>query len=250
MSAEVNAVVCLSGGLDSCVTLYEALAREGAVAALHFTYGQRTSAREREAFDAICDHAGVRERLAVEQPALRAIGGSALTDTSLEVPTTDPRAAMPTTDAAVPTTESDAATPPTDPGDAIPITYVPFRNGQILSVGCAWAEALGATAVYVGAVEEDSSGYPDCRQEFFEAFARAVDAGTRPDTHIRIETPVLHRDKAGIVRRGTELDAPLHLTWSCYTESDVACGTCESCRLRLRGFERAGVFDPIPYRDK
>jgi len=225
MSAEVNAVVCLSGGLDSCVTLYEALAREGAVAALHFTYGQRTSAREREAFDAICDHAGVRERLVVEQPALGAIGGSALTDTSLEVPTTDP-------------------------GDAIPITYVPFRNGQILSVACAWAEALGATAVYVGAVEEDSSGYPDCRQEFFEAFARAVDAGTRPDTRIRIETPVLHRDKAGIVRRGTELDAPLHLTWSCYTEDDVACGTCESCRLRLRGFERAGVVDPIPYRDR
>jgi 7-cyano-7-deazaguanine synthase len=243
MSAEVNAVVCLSGGLDSCVTLYEALAREGTVAALHFTYGQRTSAREREAFDAICDHAGVHERLVVEQPALRAIGGSALTDTSLEVPTTD-------ADAATPTTAPDAATPPTDPSRAIPITYVPFRNGQILSVASAWAEALGATAVYVGAVEEDSSGYPDCRQEFFEAFARAVDAGTRPDTHIRIETPVLHRDKAGIVRRGTELDAPLHLTWSCYTEDDVACGTCESCRLRRRGFERAGVVDPIPYRDR
>lgn len=218
----MSAVVCLSGGLDSCVTLYEALAREGEAAALHFTYGQRTSARERRAFDAICDHAGVTKRLVVEQPALTAIGGSALTDASIDVPTGEP-------------------------GAGIPITYVPFRNGQILAVASAWAEALGAGAVYIGAVEEDGSGYPDCRAEFFEAFAGAVDAGTRPETRIRIETPVLHLDKAGIVARGQSLGAPLELTWSCYQGEDVACGVCESCRLRLRGFERAGVDDPIPY---
>ena len=219
----MSAVVCLSGGLDSCVTLYEARAREdGDVAALHFSYGQRTSARERRAFDAICDYAGVSRKLVVEQPALTSIGGSALTDRSIDVPTDEP-------------------------GAGIPITYVPFRNGQILAVACAWAEALGAGAVYVGAVEEDSSGYPDCRAAFFEAFARAVDVGTRPETSIRIETPVLHLDKAGIVARGRELGAPLELSWSCYQADDVACGVCESCRLRLRGFERAGFEDPIAY---
>ena len=219
----MSAVVCLSGGLDSCVTLYEAMAVHECVAALHFSYGQRTSDRELRAFHAVCDHAGVVDRLVVEQPALRAIGGSALTDASIDVPTGEP-------------------------GEGIPVTYVPFRNGQILSVACAWAEALGFDAVYLGAVEEDSSGYPDCRQEFFTAFERAVDAGTRPETRIRIETPVLHSDKAEIVRRGTRLGAPLHLTWSCYTETERACGVCESCRLRSRGFERAGVQDPIPYR--
>lgn len=225
----MSAVVCLSGGLDSCVTLYEARAREGGereVAALHFSYGQRTSARERRAFGEICDHAGITRRLVVRQPALHDIGGSALTDLSIDVPTGEPGEG---------------------PGEGIPITYVPFRNGQILAVACAWAEALDFDAVYIGAVEEDSSGYPDCRAAFFEAFARAVDVGTRPDTRIRIETPVLDLDKAGIVRRGLELDAPLHLTWSCYQDDDAACGVCESCRLRLRGFERAGERDPIRY---
>lgn len=218
----MSAVVCLSGGLDSCVTLYEAREREDDVAALHFSYGQRTSARELRAFGEICDHAGVSERLVVKQPALHAIGGSALTDDSIDVPTDDS-------------------------GEGIPITYVPFRNGQILAVACAWAEALDFDAVYIGAVEEDSSGYPDCRAAFFEAFARAVEEGTRPDTRIRIETPVLERDKAGIVVRGLALAAPLELTWSCYQAEDAACGVCESCRLRLRGFARAGSVDPIPY---
>jgi len=218
----MSAVVCLSGGLDSCVTLYDAKTREGDVAALHFSYGQRTSARELRAFGEICDHAGITKRLVVRQPALHDIGGSALTDDRIDVPTDEP-------------------------GEGIPITYVPFRNGQILAVACAWAEALSFDAVFIGAVEEDSSGYPDCRAAFFEAFGRAVDAGTRPETRIRIETPVLHLDKQGIVERGIALDAPLQLTWSCYQDDLVACGVCESCRLRRRGFARAGRVDPIPY---
>lgn len=219
----IDGVVCLSGGLDSCVTLAEARAREPRVAALHLDYGQRTAARERRAFDEICDHYGIDQRLVCGQPALKTIGRSALTDESLRVPEEET-------------------------GEGVPITYVPFRNGQILSLACAWAEALGAGAVYLGAVQEDSSGYPDCREEFFRAFERAVDAGTRPETHLRLITPVLHLDKAQIVGRGRELDAPLHLTWSCYQSDDRACGLCESCRLRLSGFARAGVEDPIDYR--
>lgn len=226
--ARCDAVVCASGGLDSCVTLADAVHVHGddpsRVAALHMSYGQRTAARERRAFDAICDHFGVRRRLVVTQPALVEIGGSALTDRKLDVPLD---------------TKS----------EGVPITYVPFRNGQILALAVAWAEALGAREVYLGAVEEDSSGYPDCRLAFFEAFERAADIGTRPETSIRIATPVLALDKAQIVRKGMAMGAPLHLTWSCYQLEDRACGACESCRLRLRGFERAGVVDPIPYVD-
>lgn len=224
--AQCDAVVCASGGLDSCVTLAEAVHVHGGdpsrVAALHMSYGQRTAARERQAFDAICDHFGVRRRLVVTQPALVEIGGSALTDRRLDVPLTAK-------------------------SEGVPITYVPFRNGQILAIAFAWAEALGAREVYLGAVEEDSSGYPDCRSTFFEAFEKAADIGTRPETTIRIATPVLALDKAEIVRKGMAMGAPLHLTWSCYQFEDRACGACESCRLRLRGFERAGVVDPIPY---
>ncbi len=220
MSAGPGAVICLSGGLDSCVTLAEALLRHDRVAALHLAYGQRTEARERQAFDAVCEHFKVTDRLVVAQPALIQIGASALVDRSL----------------AVPERES---------GDEVPITYVPFRNGQILSLAAAWAEALGASAIYLGAVEEDGTGYPDCREEFFRAFEAAVDAGTRPETKIRVVTPVLGLDKAAIVRRGVELGAPLKLTWSCYQSEDRPCQRCESCRLRARGFERAGMEDPL-----
>jgi 7-cyano-7-deazaguanine synthase len=220
MSERIGAVVCLSGGLDSCVTLAEALRRHDSVAALHLTYGQRTEARERCAFEAVCDHYGIEERLVVRQPALADIGESALVDPEIAIPEEWP-------------------------GDGIPVTYVPFRNGQILSIAAAWAEALGAEEVYLGAVQEDGSGYPDCREEFFRAFEAAVDAGTKPETRIRVITPVLHLDKAEIVRRGRELAAPLHLTWSCYQDELRPCGVCESCRLRARGFERAGVTDPL-----
>lgn len=216
------AVVLLSGGLDSCVTA--ALARQNSdLALLHLDYGHRTNARERRAFHNIADHYGVRaqRRLAAVTDALRRVGGSALTDRNVPVPDAD-----------------------ADRND-VPVTYVPFRNALFLSLGVAWAESVGASSVYLGAVEEDGSGYPDCTQAFCDAFARAVDSGTRPASRIRILTPVIHLKKHQIVRLGVELGAPLHLTWSCYRNSDRACGRCESCFLRLKAFEKAGIPDPI-----
>lgn len=218
------AVVLASGGLDSCVCVAEA-SREHELALLHVNYGQRTQARELRAFTDIADHYGVPDerRLITDLDHLRAIGGTSLIDTSLDVETGDPAAG------------------------AIPSTYVPFRNAHILCIATSWAEVQGARALYIGAVEEDSSGYPDCRESFYRAFQQAIDEGTRPETRIVIEAPLIHLDKAAIVRRGLELGAPLGLTWSCYTGEQVACGQCESCRLRLRGFEQAGETDPIPY---
>jgi 7-cyano-7-deazaguanine synthase len=186
-------------------------------------YGQRTQARELRAFEEICDALDIEHRLVAEQPALGQVGGSALTDRNLEIPT---RAS----------------------GDEIPITYVPFRNAQILALATAWAEAVGAGSVWLGAVEEDGAGYPDCREAFFKAFATLIDCGTRPETQIAIRTPLLHLSKAEIVTLGLKLKAPLHLSWSCYAEEAAACGRCESCRLRLRAFDQAGVQDPIHYR--
>lgn len=218
------AIVLLSGGMDSCVCLAEA-AREHEVAALHINYGQRTEARELRAFHALCDHYGVARRLVADITYLKAIGGSSLVDATRAVETGLP-----------------------EPGQGVPSTYVPFRNAHILAVGVSWAEVIGATSLWIGAVEEDGSGYPDCRREFYDRYEAAANAGTKPETDLRIVTPLIRLDKAAIVRRGVELDAPLRLTWSCYTDEDAACGRCESCRLRLRGFARAGVADPIPYR--
>jgi len=217
-------VVAVSGGMDSCVTLAIA-ASEGAVAALHVKYGQRAESRELEAFRAVCDHYGVERRLVVGFEHLKAIGGSSLTDPGAEVPKREPRSA------------------------GIPSTYVPFRNAHVLAVAVSWAEVIGANRVYIGAVEEDSSGYPDCRSEFYEAFARAVEAGTRPETKIAIVTPLISMTKAEIVKRGAQLGAPFHLTWSCYLPpvGGKACGECESCRLRLKGFRDAGLEDPLQY---
>ncbi|MCY3765251.1 MAG: 7-cyano-7-deazaguanine synthase QueC [Gemmatimonadetes bacterium] len=218
------AVVLLSGGLDSCVTA--AVARQNFDLALFFLdYGHRTSARERRAFHDIADHYDVPagRRLAARTDALRQVGGSALTDRNVPVP--------------------DAVADRND----VPVTYVPFRNALLLSLGVSWAESHGASSVYLGAVEEDGSGYPDCTQAFCDAFARAVDSGTRPESHIRILTPVIHLKKAQIVRLGVELAAPLHLTWSCYRNSDRACGRCHSCILRLNAFETAGIPDPVKY---
>lgn len=226
-----KAVVLLSGGMDSCVCAAIARQRHGAenLALLHAGYGQRTQARERRAFDAIADFYGVKRRLVVQLSHFRAIGGSALTDASI----------------AVPENELDAAGAH---GSAIPVTYVPFRNAHFLSVGVSWAEAIGARAVYIGAVAEDSSGYPDCRAEYYEVFQKLVRVGTRPETEIEIATPVIAMKKSEIIRRGLELGAPLHLTWSCYQGEEQACGVCDSCLLRLRAFAEAGVPDPIPYR--
>ena len=218
------AVVLLSGGLDSCVTA--AVARQNFDLALFFLdYGHRTNARERRAFHDIADHYGVPagRRLAAGTDALRQVGKSALTDRNIPVP--------------------DAVADRID----VPVTYVPFRNALLLSLGVSWAESVGASSVYLGAVEDDGSGYPDCTQAFCDAFARAVDSGTRPDSHIRILTPVIHLRKAQIVRLGTELGAPLHLTWSCYRNSDRACGRCDSCILRLKAFKASGIPDPVQY---
>jgi len=218
------AVVLASGGLDSAVCLAEA-AREFEVALLHINYGQRTEARELRAFEDLADHFGITRRLVADISYLKEIGGSSLVDEKLRVETGLPAADGP-----------------------VPSTYVPFRNAHILCVGVSWAEVTGAEALFIGAVQEDGSGYPDCRREFYLKFGAAVDAGTKPETRINIRTPLITLDKEAIVRRAIELEVPLHLTWSCYTDSDQACGDCESCRLRLRGFERAGQKDPIPYR--
>ena len=230
MSDSRKAVVLLSGGMDSCVST--AIAREthgkGNIALIHAGYGQRTQNRERRAFEAIADFYDVRERLIVQLDHFRAIGGSALTDQSISVPEN----------------ELDAQG---SQGGSIPVTYVPFRNAHFLSVAVSWAEAIWAGAIYIGAVAEDSSSYPDCRPEYYRVFQDLIRVGTRPETHIEIATPVIKLKKSEIIRRGIELGAPLHLTWSCYQNEDIACGACDSCLLRLRAFAEAGVTDPIPY---
>jgi 7-cyano-7-deazaguanine synthase len=221
--------------MDSCVTA--AIANQThQLALLHASYGQRTEARERRAFGDIADFYRVRERLAVRLDALRQIGGSALTDTNIAVPEAQERVAVKALE--------DAARQP----GRIPITYVPFRNAHFLSVAVSWAEVIGASAIHIGAVEEDSSGYPDCRPEYYRAFSELIRQGTRPETRIEIVTPVIAMSKAEIVQRGIELGAPLHLTWSCYQSETAACGACESCQLRLRGFAAAGMHDSIAYR--
>jgi len=214
--------------MDSCVTA--AIARQThELALLHASYGQRTERRERRSFDEIADFYGVRERLVIRLDSLAQIGGSALTDQRIAVP------------------ESGEGL---GPESGIPNTYVPFRNAHFLSAAVSWAEVIGATAIYIGAVAEDSSGYPDCRPEYYRAFAELVRQGTRPETRIEIATPVIAMSKAEIVRRGSELRAPLEFTWSCYQYEDEACGTCDSCRLRLRAFAEAGLADPIAYRPR
>lgn len=222
---QTKAVVLLSGGMDSCVTT--AIANQThELALLHASYGQRTEARERDAFDAIAEFYAVRERLVIQLDSFAKIGGSALTDKRIAVP------------------ESGVAL---KSAAEIPITYVPFRNAHFLSAAVSWAEVIGANAIFIGAVAEDSSGYPDCRPEYYRAFQDVIKEGTRPETRITIETPVIRMRKSEIVRRGIELGAPLRLTWSCYQSDDEACGMCDSCRLRLRAFAEAGIADPIAY---
>lgn len=216
-----RAVVLLSGGMDSCVCAALAV-REYEPAFLHLDYGQRTAARERQAFVAMVRHFGVDDHLIVSAPIFRQIGGSALTDAGIAVP------------------ESGLD------DSRIPVTYVPFRNAHLLAAGVSWAEVLGAEKVFIGAVAQDSSGYPDCRPEFYTAFNRLVQTGTR-EGRIEVLTPLLRRSKAEIVRLGLELSAPFPLSWSCYQNSEQACGRCDSCRLRRRAFQQAGVTDPIPY---
>lgn len=220
---KLTSIVLVSGGMDSCVTAAIAAGESTSLAFLHISYGQRTEVREQKAFNDIADHYGIDQRLDVSIEYLAKIGGSSLTDERIRV------------------SEADLAS------KQIPTSYVPFRNANMLAIATSWAEVLGANAIYIGAVAEDSSGYPDCRPEFYAAFQQTIETGTRPDTNIAIRTPIIHLSKAEIVRKGIELNVPLHLTWSCYRNSDLACGRCDSCALRLRGFERAGVRDPIRY---
>lgn len=216
-----RAIVLLSGGMDSCVCAALA-ARDFNAAAVHVSYGQRTEERERQAFLGICDRLGIRDRLVVRNEALRAIGGSALTDPSIAVPEAHKM------------------------GRDIPVTYVPFRNAHFMSVAVSWAEVLGAEKIYIGAVEQDSSGYPDCRPAYYRAFNEVIRQGTK-EGHIEVVTPLITLRKHEIVRLGLELGAPLDLTWSCYSREDRACGVCDSCVLRLRAFQEAGATDPISY---
>lgn len=217
------AICLVSGGMDSCVTAAIAKAENEEIAFLHISYGQRTERRERKAFNDIADFYNVEKRLEVSIEYLAKIGGSSLTDESIEV-----------SEANLESKE-------------IPTSYVPFRNANMLAIATSWAEVLKADSIYIGAVAEDSSGYPDCRPEFYAAFEKTIEVGTKPDTRIKIKTPIIHLSKADIVQKGSELNAPLQLSWSCYRNENAACGTCDSCALRLRGFALAGLVDPIKY---
>jgi len=217
------AVCLVSGGMDSCVTTAIANEENDEVAFLHVSYGQLTEARERRAFEDLADFYQVRKRLVISIEHLKAIGGSSLTDSEI-----------PVSEANLQSRE-------------IPTSYVPFRNAHLLSIATSWAEVVQAKRIYIGAVAEDSSGYPDCRPEFYDAFQHAIEAGTKPETQIEIVTPVIYMRKSEIVKRGIELGAPLELTWSCYQGESVACGRCDSCALRLRAFREAGAEDPIAY---
>ena len=219
------AVVAVSGGMDSCVTAAIANGKYD-LAFAHINYGQRTEKRELKSFNDIADFYNVSKRLVIDLTHLSKIGGSSLTDKSIDV------------------TKANLT------NKNIPSSYVPFRNSNILSACTSWAEVLNASRIFIGAVFEDSSGYPDCRPSFFSAFETMIDEGTKPETKIKIETPVINLSKAEIVKKGFELKAPLELTWSCYQNEDEACGECDSCALRLRGFQQAGYEDPIAYKIK
>jgi 7-cyano-7-deazaguanine synthase len=220
------AIVLMSGGMDSTVCASWALKKGYEVCALHVHYGQKTQEREGRAFREICQELSITTTLDIDISHLAAIGGSSLTDASIAVSKADLQ------------------------NMDIPTSYVPFRNANLLSIAVSWAEAIGAKTIIIGAVEEDGSGYPDCRKVFFDAFEKMIELGTKPGTHITIQTPLIHMDKAQIVENGITLHAPLRLTWSCYSDSDKACGICDSCALRLRGFAKAGYEDPIEYEQR
>jgi len=209
--------------LDSCVTAAVA-SKDYELAFLHVNYGQRTEARELRAFKEIADFYGVSKRFIASIDYLKKIGGSSLIDKDLKIP--DYR----------------------DKIEGIPSTYVPFRNTHLIAIAVSWAEVICAKKIFIGAMEEDSSGYPDCREVYFRAYNQLIDLGTRPETRIEIETPIIHLKKWEVVKLGAELGAPFHLTWSCYRSEDIACGRCESCILRLKAFRKAGIKDPITYQ--
>ena len=218
------AVVAVSGGLDSCITTAIAN-KDYNLALVHINYGQRTESKELDSFHKIADFYDVDRKLVIDFAHFQKIGGSSLTDKSIQISKAD----LHNTD--------------------VPTSYVPFRNANILSACVSWAENIGAKAIFIGAVHEDSSGYPDCRPEFFKSFEDTVNLGTKPETDIKIITPIISLDKFEIIKLGLELKAPLQFTWSCYSSEDEACGVCDSCALRLRGFQKLNVVDPIPYKE-
>jgi 7-cyano-7-deazaguanine synthase len=220
-----KAVVLVSGGMDSLVTAAIA-SREHELCFLHLNYGQRTEGRELKAFSDIADYYKVENKLTVNLEYLSQIGGSSLTDKNIKISNADLYY------------------------KGIPSSYVPFRNANILSIAVSWAEVVGANKIFIGAVEEDSSGYPDCRKVFYDAFNEVIELGTKPETKILIETPIIHLKKHEIIKKGMELNAPFELSWSCYKNDVKACGVCDSCALRLRGFQTAGFDDPIEYETK
>ncbi len=222
----MKAIVLISGGMDSLVSTAIAKRDGYDLAALHLNYGQRTERKELDCFERITAHYGVKEKLVVDVTHLSRIGGSSLTDKAIEVS----RANLHSKE--------------------IPTSYVPFRNANILSIAVSWAEVIGAQRIFIGAVEEDSSGYPDCRKEFYAAFNQMIKLGTKPTTGVQVITPVIEMKKSAIVKLGLELNAPFELSWSCYQENEVACGVCDSCALRLRAFQEVGIEDPIPYRTR
>ncbi len=218
-----TAIVLVSGGMDSALTAAFAYKKYN-LAFLHVNYGQKTEKRELKAFKDIADYYNVKERLIVDIGYLKKIGGSSLTDDKIKIPKANIKSKK------------------------IPSSYVPFRNANILAIATSWAEVIKAEKIYIGAVEEDSSGYPDCRKKFFDSFNKMIKLGTRPETKIEIITPIIGFNKMEIVLKSLELKSPLHLTWSCYKSNDIACGICDSCALRLRGFQLAGMKDPISYK--
>lgn len=217
-----KAVCVISGGMDSTLSAKIAQNDGFEVIGVHYNYLQRTEKKELEAFRDVVDALGIKTKYEIDLPFFANIGASALTDTSIEVPVSGL-------------------------SDGVPVTYVPFRNGIFLSIAASIAEKEGAEAIYIGVVEEDSSGYPDCRDSYIKQMQHAINLGTKDETNITIRTPLIDLSKKDIVLKAIELDVPLQFTWSCYKNSDKACGVCDSCRLRLRGFERAGVKDPIEY---
>jgi 7-cyano-7-deazaguanine synthase len=221
----MKAIVILSGGMDSTTVTFLAKKQGYEIIPIHFNYGQRTEKRELKAFNDICDYLGIKNKYVIKIPFFKQIGSSALVDENISIPT-------------------DGLKP------GIPITYVPFRNGIFLSIAAAIAEKEEAKAIFIGVVEEDSSGYPDCKEEFILNMQQTINSGTKPDTNITIKTPLIHLKKEDIVKKAIEVGVPLELTWSCYQEEEKACGVCDSCRLRLKGFEKAKIKDPIIYKNK
>ncbi|MCP5063078.1 MAG: 7-cyano-7-deazaguanine synthase QueC [Ignavibacteriae bacterium] len=218
------AVIAVSGGLDSCVTTAIAN-KEYDLALAHFNYGQRTEEKELQSFNKIADYFEVEKRMVIDFSHFQKIGGSSLTDKSIEIKEADLN------------------------NENVPNSYVPFRNGNMLSACASWAEIIEANSIFIGAVFEDSSGYPDCRPDFLSTFETMLNLGTKPETKIKIKAPIINMNKKEIIKLGLELKAPLELTWSCYSDEDEACGVCDSCALRLRGFQSLGIVDPIAYKE-